>query len=616
MKASPLILTVVLLAVLLASPVYLHLGNNQMKTVGSRTYWEAIASTAWEYFQPGKGVDATTGLHMASIGWPHFTEWDLGVYIQAIIDARKIGILSLDGPWGADARLEKVLSFLENREISPDGLPYWWYNSDTGLPWGDGAGEVYDAGKLLVALGNLELFRPDLAGRVNHLVYERYNYSSLWERVEGWASFPGIYEYYLARGFASFWPEKFSNVSELILDNFFSAPTVETPEGVKLPVSQIIGDPLLHSVFELKTNLRVLELAKLFYLAHEARYNATGNYVAFGEGNSGLDVPSYIFEWAVRDNHTWVIDDRDSDVENFSSVAYLKVAVSFLALYNTEFAKNMVADLELKLSTSNGYMDGIDEKGRVVSTVVDKTNGLIIGAARYAIENDNFADFPWHNGDLSAFPWPFVQEGTANNITMVIGEGKPNDHVDSAPATDAIGAILLTERLARESSNGSIKAELDSWVVNYDSNSGNITLLDNRTNLILVGSPRVNSLTYYYNNLKDRFGEPLVPVQFITNSADGYDYLYIPSSGSIYKLVFDKQNNLVADYGVIIAFQDQFGRNVAMVYGLSADGTLAACQVLSDYDHWNMRGSAVVIKSFPDKLANLPTNSSIIEVIY
>jgi hypothetical protein len=114
--------------------------------------------------------------------------------------------------------------------------------------------------------------------------------------------------------------------------------------------------------------------------------------------------------------------------------------------------------------------------------------------------------------------------------------------------------------------------------------------------------------------LQDRFGEPLVPVQFVTNSAEGY--LYVPSSGSIYKLDSNDQGTPVADYGVIMMFQDQFDRNVVMVYGLGTDGTLGACQVLSECNDWSLHGSAVVVKSYPNKLGNFPSNSSIVEVVY
>ncbi len=61
-----------------------------------------LARTAWGYFTPGIGVDINTGLHYAAIPWyNHFTDWDLGSYITAMIEASKLGLLKDDGEWGA-----------------------------------------------------------------------------------------------------------------------------------------------------------------------------------------------------------------------------------------------------------------------------------------------------------------------------------------------------------------------------------------------------------------------------------------------------------------------------------------------------------------------------------
>jgi hypothetical protein len=566
-----------------------------------------MAEDAWQYFQPGRGVDAETGLHSATIDWPHFTDWDLGVYIQTIIDAEKLGILSRDGDWGADARLEKILSFLDSRSLTADGLPFQWYDARIGSKSGDSDPDVIDSGKLLVALQNLKLYRPDLAGRINHVVYERTNYTAMWKVVDGLSA--SIYAYYVASGFASFWPERFSSVAEAHINNIVSAPKVET-YGVELPMSQITCDPLLYSVFDLKPDARVLDLAKQVYLAHEARYNATGKYTAYSEGNTDLmGEPSYAYEWVVMPGgQTWIIRGQgDSDVQ-LSPIIYLKVAVGFLAIYNTEFARNMTEYLEANLpQPTDGYRDGIDENGRILYSITDKTNGLIISAARYAMQSKHLGVFSW--------PWPFIQDGVANNTIMVVGESKPHGPVDAAQTIDNIGSLFITERLARESLNGTLKVAIDDWLVSYDASSGNITLLDNATNLIIVGSPRINVLSYYYNNLRGPFGQPLVPVLFQANSTGSYNYLYVPTSGSIYRMEFDGQGRLAADYGVIMIFQDQFGRYVTLVYGLGAEGTLAACQVLRDYDQWNLHTSGVIVKSYNDTPGNDTRQISIVEEI-
>jgi hypothetical protein len=118
-------------------------------------------------------------------------------------------------------------------------------------------------------------------------------------------------------------------------------------------------------------------------LAHEAYYNATRQYVAFGEGN-GFSTSAYLDEWVVLPNgDTWVVP------AGLNPIIYNKVAFSFLALYNTTFARNMVVYLEQCLPTpTNGYYDGADNSGTLVADLGSNTNGLILDAALYAIQNN------------------------------------------------------------------------------------------------------------------------------------------------------------------------------------------------------------------------------------
>jgi hypothetical protein len=77
---------------------------------------------------------------------------------------------------------------------------------------------------------------------------------------------------------------------------------------------------------------------------------------------------------------------------------------------------------------------------------------------------------------------------------------------------------------------------------------------------------------------------------------------------------FDGAGRLVADYGVIMVFQDQFGRCAAMVYGVGAEGTRVACEVLKDYDLWGLNGNAVIVKFYTDTPGQYPNKISIVEV--
>lgn len=361
------------------------------------TMWKEVAANAWQYFQPGTGVDPNTGLPYAGgTDSPNFTDWDLGVYIQAVIDAQKIGLIGTDGPWNSSARLETVVGFLENRELnSTTNYPYWFYqardgknyhaNSDLATTPVDGV----DTGRLFVALNNLKAYNSSLASRINNVVYNRSNYAALVPsiKIESLTS-TSIYAYYVASGFASFWPNDISSAPSTILNNILSSGNVTT-NGVSLPIAAILGDPLLCSVFELNNNnSQLMAITRQVYLAHEAYYNATGQYRAFSEGAS-LST-HWTYEWVVLpDGRTWVIlDDKYSDF-NISPIIYTKMAMGFLAIYNTTYARDMVVYLERALpNPTKGYCEGVDESGAQLTGVGLNSNGLIIGAAKYAIQNN------------------------------------------------------------------------------------------------------------------------------------------------------------------------------------------------------------------------------------
>ncbi len=372
-----------------AAQVFLFTSNGHEKSdVNNEAYWLELAENAWAYYQPGKGLNTQMGLHSAGLGWHYFTDWDLGLYIQAIIDVEQLGILNRDGAWGADDRFDKILNFLETRELTSIGLPYILYDSENGAKYGDQQANACDTGKLLVALHNLKVHRPSLATRIDFIVYNRTNYEPFMNGWDTLVSRLSIYDYYVTRGYGFFWPANFTTVSETFLNSIASAPPLET-YGVTVPKASLASEVLLHSIFELEPNSKVLNLTQQIYSAHEARYNATGKYGAFSEGNTDLSSPSYVYESVVSpDGRTWTIGDTEGNDVQISPIIYLKAAVGFQAIYNTEFTRNMVDYITSRIpNPAAGYVDGIDENNRVVSTTIDKTNGLVIGAARYAISN-------------------------------------------------------------------------------------------------------------------------------------------------------------------------------------------------------------------------------------
>ncbi len=228
--------------------------GQQSSLVVDRAYWLNLANNAWKYYQPGVGIDSTTGLHGSAWGWPYFTDWDLGVYIQAVIDANQLGILSNDGSWGADARFDKILAFLGTRQLTSNHVPYSWYKAVDGSVYVDETQNAADAGELLVSLNNLKVLKPDLADSINNIVYNRTNYAPLEQAVDALKNSKNLYDYYVASGFAGFWPSRFSTLATSILNNILTAPTVIT-YGVTLPSARINCEPLLLSVFNLESKL-------------------------------------------------------------------------------------------------------------------------------------------------------------------------------------------------------------------------------------------------------------------------------------------------------------------------------------------------------------------------
>jgi hypothetical protein len=211
----------------------------------------------------------------------------------------------------------------------------------------------------------------------------RQNYTELVPDPKSWLNSTDLYTYYIALAFKAFEFEGWDVVPSSIIGTITSRPNV-TAYGVELPMAHISCEPLLHTMFEINPqDPRFAWLVSQVYLASEARYKATGHYTAFSEGNTGLIDLSYVYEFVVDyDGSTWKV------ASPITPIAYFKVAVGFHAIFNTEYTKNMVDYIGGKLPPSSiGFQEGVAEDGRVVDITIDRTNGLAISAARYAIEN-------------------------------------------------------------------------------------------------------------------------------------------------------------------------------------------------------------------------------------
>ena len=128
-----------------------------------------------------------------------------------------------------------------------------------------------------------------------------------------------------------------------------------------------------------------MALANQVYLASVAYYNVTEHYRAFGEGPTFAG--TWEWEWVViPDGQTWTLDSSNS---NSIPIAYTKIALSFLAIYNSTYSLNMSIFLENILpNPTTGYWEGVDDEGNPLLSVGDLTNSLILDASLYAIQNN------------------------------------------------------------------------------------------------------------------------------------------------------------------------------------------------------------------------------------
>jgi hypothetical protein len=375
------------------------------QTINSST-WQAIAVNAWKYYEPNTGVDQSTGLPYTGASSPYFTDWDLGVYIQAVIDAQKLNLIDDNSTWGFNDRINKVLTWLETRELNNGSYPYWFYQAYDGAVWHQNSDTVpadhidlADTGRLLVALNNLREY-SQFTNRVNNLVYNadgnRSDYSKQLPGIKaGSLTSVNIYGYYTTSGFEAFWLTQLSGASNKILDNILSANKTVTNESVVLPMALISGDPLLSAVFEFKNpDARLLTIANMTFNAHEAYYNSRANledkyrYRAFGEGPSFST--DWQWEWVVfPDGRTWIPLNGNSQPTGVTPMIYTKIALGFLAIHNDNYTKSMAIYLEHNLpDPTQGYCEGIDEGGSAFTALGSLTNGLILDAATYYIRNN------------------------------------------------------------------------------------------------------------------------------------------------------------------------------------------------------------------------------------
>jgi len=378
----------VLLIVLLAGTILAA----QEKPVAATDDWLGWAGTAWKYFAPsanGGNVNSLTGLNRANQWWGFLTDWDLASYVVATLHAKDLGLISETGTWGASYRLDKVLTFLEQRPLRPeDGLPYWCYKWDAYpyQPGSSGPSLTGDAGMHLLALDLVKQAYPSLATRVDAIV-DRVRAAYLAEYYDASGRLIADYDWYRYYDLSGF--EKFGfpvDASKQALEEALARPHVNV-YGQSLARVETTAEPFLIGLFLLPMDSRFQDYAYRTYKAMEGRFTNLGILTAWSECARDVE-PNYIYEWVVKaDGSTWQLQPSGT----YTPVVTSKAVFGYHALYHTSYTQSLMDKVLPKIQTSNiGFTEGTDEApggnvGNGLQVATDKTNSLIISAARYAI---------------------------------------------------------------------------------------------------------------------------------------------------------------------------------------------------------------------------------------
>jgi len=360
------------------------------------------AEIAWRYYQPGVGVNPNTGLNYPTKNWHIITDWDLGTYIIALVDAEELGLIEKPGAWGLTERANMVLNFLETRPLASGGVPFLRYDSDSGQVYSDERDKPTnpsDAGRLLISLYLLKDSHPEFTDAVDAIL-KRTNYEKIATDLNLWRSTTsGYYAFYSAQGFSLFGMDGEGVQYGLNAINVLSNSESVDLYGVTVPVGFVTSEPLLLLALELGLKDETKDHLTQIYAAQESRYEKTGKLTAWTEGaydNFELLGEWYLFQWLVfgSEEKVWLVTEGTNKLE-INPVVFTKAGFAFHALFDSEYTKILVGRLG-ELDTQDGFIEGITEEGRELTGITkirpvltDKTNGMILSAARYALNEPN-----------------------------------------------------------------------------------------------------------------------------------------------------------------------------------------------------------------------------------
>jgi hypothetical protein len=180
---------------------------------------------------------------------------------------------------------------------------------------------------------------------------------------------------------------------------------------------------------------------------------------------------------------------------------------------------------------------------------------------------------------------------------------------------DVMGAIAIMGQFGVDAAGGEPISTLDDHLSYYNSSAGRVDFAPLSSNLVVVGGPGVNQVTWHYNNLRNSTGDRALPVYF-DKDQNGVDLIRVAPSGHSYTIEYDGSGRVKTDYGTITLFHDDaHGRSVLILAGLGGSGTWASCKVMSTFESRSLEGNAAIVKYYDSDGDGLLDDVSVLEQV-
>ena len=204
-----------------------------------------------------------------------------------------------------------------------------------------------------------------------------------------------------------------------------------------------------------------------------------------------------------------------------------------------------------------------------------------------------------------------AEEEIINSTIIAPGSNDPRGPCAGASTIDVAAGMYLASALSSAAPYGGLRVFMDWQIANYDSEK--VYRIYRPGNVVAVGGPGVNLVTWLYHYGKTVEGEPVLPV-YIGFDEEGA-FIYSKASGMKYRMENDYyQGKPVTDYAMIVGYNDvEDGRYVIIVAGLSGFSTWNAAKWLSE--NMQIDCSAVILRLYDENGDTIPEEITIAEII-